>query len=302
MTTTVLVAGATGDLGERIVRELLLHDTRVRVPPRPGGSRAAVLCGPRRDRVDVVEAAYTDPVALTSALLGADAVVSAVNGTQDVILDAQRALLAAAVRAGVPRFIPSDYSADYRRIALGSNRNFELRRQFAADLDAAPVRATSILNGAFTDMLTGQAPMILFARRRVLFWSSADQVLDFTTKDDAAAVTARVALDEDAPRVVEIAGDRVTARDVARIMGELTGTPFGLQWAGTTGSLAAMSNLMRRFSRTTAEPFPAWQGMQYFVSMFSGQAQLRHVDNERYGRWEWTTVRDVIGAHLAAQG
>ena len=47
--------------------------------------------------------------------------------------------------------------------------------------------------------------MILSDRRRVLFWSSADQVLDFTTKDDVARVTALAALDDDAPRVVEVA-------------------------------------------------------------------------------------------------
>ena len=39
--------------------------------------------------------------------------------------------------------------------------------------------------------------------------------------------------------------------------------------------------------------------MQYLVSMFSGQAQLRHVNNARYGDWDWTTVTDVLAAHLA---
>jgi hypothetical protein len=58
---------------------------------------------------------------------------------------------------------------------------------------------------------------------------------------------------------------------------------------------------VRRFSTTTDAAFPAWQGMQYFVSMFSGQAQLRHVDNDRYGEHTWTSVRDVLAAHLAGQ-
>jgi nucleoside-diphosphate-sugar epimerase len=196
--------------------------------------------------------------------------------------------------------VPSDYSSDYRRIAVGSNRNFELRREFAAGLDAADIRATSVLNGAFMDMLTGQAPMISFSGKRVLYWSSPDQILDFTTKDDVAAVTALVALDPDAPHVVEVAGDRVTARDIARILGRLTGTPFRLQWAGTTGSLSVMSGAMRRFSKDSDETFPAWQGMQYFVSMFSGQGQLLHVGNDRYGTREWTRVEDVLAAHLAA--
>jgi nucleoside-diphosphate-sugar epimerase len=151
-------------------------------------------------------------------------------------------------------------------------------------------------------MLTGQAPIVLFDRRRVLYWSSADQVLDFTTKDDTARVTALVALDDDAPRVVEVAGDRVTARDLARIMTEVTGTPFQLQWAGTTGVLAAASKAMRRVARDEQETFPAWQGMQYLVSMYSGEAELRHVDRERFGELSWTGVREVLAAHVAERG
>jgi hypothetical protein len=95
-------------------------------------------------------------------------------------------------------FIPSDHSADYRQIALGSNRNFELRREFAAYLHAAPIPVTSVLNGAFADMLTSTAPLIAFGRRKVMYWSSADQILDFTTKDDVARVVALVTLDADA--------------------------------------------------------------------------------------------------------
>jgi len=298
MTRTVLLAGATGDLGTRIVRELLQHDVRIRVLTRPGSRSSAAHFGDQ-DRIDIVAAEYSDHAALARAAAGTDVVVSAINGVRSVIIDSQRALLEAAITAGMPRFIPSDYSADYRRIDRDSNRNFELRREFAAEVDATPVHATSILNGMFTDLLTGAAPMILFDRHRVLFWSSADQLLDFTTRDDAARVTALAALDDTAPRFVEVAGSQLSARDVAEIMTELTGTPFKLQWAGTAGSLSAMSKVGKRLAKNPDETFPAWQGMQYFVSMFSGQAQLRHVDNNRYGAHSWTTVRDVLAAHLA---
>jgi len=301
MTTTALVAGATGDLGHRIVRELLARDVRVRVLTRPGGGAASARFGDD-PRVDVVTAGYDDHESLTAAVSGADVVVSAVSGTRPVIVDAQRALLAATVAAGVPRFIPSDYSADYRRITPGTNRNFDLRREFAAEVDAAPVRATSILTGMFAELLTGDAPMILSGRRLVLFWSSADQVLDFTTKDDVARVTALAVLDDGAPRVVEMAGDHLSARDVARIMTEVTGASHRVQWAGTAGTLSVMSRIGRLLSTDRDATFPAWQGMQYFVSMFSGEAQLRHVDDERYGVLEWTRVRDVLAAHVAATG
>ena len=299
--TIVLVAGATGDLGHRIVRELLTHDAHVRVLTRPGSASAQRRYADT-DGVDIVEADYADRAALNAAAAGAHTVISALSGTRPVIVDAQRALLAAATDAGVGHFIPSDFSADYRRIARNSNRNLELRRDFAAEVDAAAPRATSVLNGAFADMLTGEAPMILFKRRRVLYWSDPDQILDFTTKDDTARFTARVALDADAPRVVEIAGDRVTARDVAATMTQLTGSPFKVQWAGTTGTLSATAKIARRADRTSDDTFPAWQGMQYFVSMFTGQAQLNNIANDRYGVQPWTTVRDVLHAHVSRIG
>lgn len=298
MTTTVLVAGATGDLGSRISRELLHHDVRLRVLTRPGSSTAAERFGDD-PRVEIVTADYADHDALMAAASGADVVVSAVSGLRPVIIDAQRALLAAAVAAGVPRFLPSDYSADYRRLTPGTNRNLELRREFAADLDAAPIQATSVLGGMFTELLAGQAPLILRDRKHVLYWSSADQVLDVTTKDDTARTVALVALDADAPRVVEVAGDRITARQVAGLATELSGDTFRLQWAGTTRTLSAMAAVGRRLSRNPGETFPAWQGMQYFVSMFSGEAALRHVDNDRYGRQTWTTARDILAPWLA---
>jgi hypothetical protein len=59
---------------------------------------------------------------------------------------------------------------------------------------------------------------------------------------------------------------------------------------------------MRRFSRETDEAFPAWQGMQYLVSMYSGDGQLRRVDNDRWGEGrDWTSTRDVLAAHVASR-
>jgi uncharacterized protein YbjT (DUF2867 family) len=295
MTRTHLVAGATGDIGRRIVRELRTLGADVRVLTRPGAGSVPFADD---DAIRVVKADYTDPDALRAAMDGVDVVVSAVSGARPVIVDAQRALLAAAVDAGVPRFVPSDYSADYRRITPGSNRNFELRREFQADVDAAPIRASSVLVGAFTDMLTGQAPLVVPKLKRVLFWSDADQILDFTTKDDTARVTARVALDDDAPRFVEVAGDRVSARDLARSMTRITGDTYRVQWAGTTGTLAGMARVMRATDSDTTSAFPAWQGMQYMVSMYSGQAEMRHVDNDRYAGLTWTTAEDVLAGHF----
>ncbi|MCZ2817936.1 NmrA family NAD(P)-binding protein [Modestobacter sp. VKM Ac-2984] len=293
--TTVLLAGASGDLGARTIRALVARGADVRALTRTGAGpeKTARLAGLG---ATVVEADHDDPADLRRASEGADVVVSTLNGLREVVVGLQTRLLEAAVAAGVPRFIPSDFSADYRRVAPGSNRNFELRRDFARVLDRAPIRATSVLNGAFTDLLTGQAPIVLSGRDRVLYWGDADQPLDFTTKDDTAAFTADAALDDAAPRYLEVAGDTVTARQLAATMSELTGRRFRPTWAGTPGLIAGMAKVGRAVSRDDEAPFPVWQGMQYLHSMFSGDAELGPLDNDRYGPRNWTTAREVLAA------
>ncbi|GAB4081011.1 NmrA family NAD(P)-binding protein [Modestobacter muralis] len=292
---TVLLAGASGDLGERIATALVARGATVRALTRSGAS-VAKTAHLESLGLQVVAADYADAPALRAAATGADVVVSALAGLRPVVLDAQTQLLTAAVSAGVPRFIPSDYSADYRRLPAGTNRNLELRREFMTRLDTAPLQATSVLVGAFADMLTGQAPLVLFGRGRVLYWHDADQPLDFTTKDDAAAFTAEAALDPTTPRFLEVAGSTVSSRDLARTMTELTGEPYKPQYAGGIGFLRTIARVGKLASRDRTALYPAWQGMQYFDTMFSGDGTLQAVDNDRYGVRHWTSAAEVLAA------
>jgi len=293
MSRTAVIAGATGDLGKRITRALIDQGADARVLTRrssdPAAARELNALG-----ATVVPVDYDDADALKSALGGAAVVVSALSGLRPVILDSQTRLLMAAVAAGVPRFIPSDYCVDHTTIKDGSNRNLQLRRDFRALLDAAPLRATSILNGAFADMLTGVAPLILFKRKRVLYWHDADQPMAFTTKDDVARYTASAALDPDAPRFLRIAGDTVSSRDLAALMTDLSGEPYRLLYAGGIGPLRLMARAGQLLSGSSEELYPAWQGMQYFGNMFSGDGAFRSLDNDRYGSRAWTSAREVL--------
>ena len=272
---TIVLAGATGDLGFQIAQRLLTRGAVVRALVRPGSTKPEVAAL-RAQGVAIVEVDLKDAAALTQACVGAACVVSALSGLRNVIVDAQTQLLDAAVAAGVPRFIPSDYSIDFTKLPEGSNRNLDLRREFGRRLDQAPIQATSILNGMFMDLLTGQAPIILFKIRRVLYWGRADQPLDFTTIADTAAFTAVAALDPTTPRYLRVAGEVATIRDLQAAAKVATG---------------------RRFRRLVPAPndvFPPWQGMQYLHNMFTGLPKLTPLDNARYPDIWWTSVREVL--------
>ena len=290
----IVLAGATGNLGSRIARELRQRGALVRAIVRPG-TGADRLAGLQQQGVEIVEADLKARVEVVRACQGASCVVSTLLGLGDVLIDAQGALLDAAVEAGVPRFIPSDYAMDFTKIEPGLNRNFDLHRQFRERLVRAPIRSTSLLNGAFMNLLTGEAPLVLFKINRVLYWGeNPQQKLDFTTMDDTAAYAAEVALDLDAPAILRIAGEQISAAGLARAASEVSGKTFRLLRGGGLGRLRRIIGVTKALTPQSEAPFPVWQGMQYLYCMFEGSGMLQPLDNDRYPNLRWTGVKTIL--------
>ena len=261
----IVLAGGTGDLGARIAWALLERGAVVRALVRSKSDPGAVAAL-HRQGAQVVKVDFESTASLTSACDGAACVVSALSGLYGVVVEAQTRLLEAAVEAGVPRFIPSDFAIDFAKLPPGTNRNFDLRRQFAERLDAASVQATSVLNGAFMELLTGQAPIILFPLRRVLYWGAGpDQPLDFTTKNDTAAFTAAAALDPDTPRFLRIAGSQVTARELAQVMTDVSGRPYPVWRGGRLRTLRWIIKAVRVLFPATRRGLPGMAGNAVFA-------------------------------------
>jgi len=295
MGKAILVGGATGNLGGQITRALISKGAEVRVIVRPDSDPKKVIsledAGAKVFKVDMSK---IDEVA--EACEGVDCVVSAMAGLRDVIIDSQKVLLDAAVKAGVPRFIPSDYSIDFTKFSPGENRNLDWRREFHTLLDAAPIKATTIFCGAFADMLTGQMPMILFKQKLVLYWGKAEHTMQFTTVDNTAEFTANAALDPSTPRFLWIAGDQPTPRDIRQVMTEISGKKFHLLRTGGPGWLSTIIKIARKMAPGETELYPAWQGMQYMRNMIDERSTLDRIDNDRYPGMKWTKVRELLAA------
>jgi nucleoside-diphosphate-sugar epimerase len=293
---TIVVVGATGNLGGRIVRALIERGANVKALVRHGAARDRLERLQGLGVITIASVDWSSASQVTAACSGGSCVVSALAGLRDVIVETQSVLLDAAIRADVPRFIPSDYSIDFTKFPPGENRNLDLRRDFHTRLDKTSISATTIFSGAFAEMLTGQMPLILFKLKRVLYWGEADQRMDFTTMNDTAAFTASAALDPSTPRFLRIAGDQLSARELAAVVSEVTGKEFRLFRAGGLGMLGMLIQVGRKIAPGEQELYPAWQGMQYMRNMFDGRAKLEPLDNDRYPGIRWTTARDVLSA------
>ncbi|MEJ7663969.1 MAG: hypothetical protein WKG07_32780 [Hymenobacter sp.] len=151
----------------------------------------------------------------------------------------------------------------------------------------------------FMDLLTGQAPVVLFHIRRVLYWGSADQPFDFTTIADTASYTALAALDPTTPRYLRIAGQTATVRQLQAEAGAATSRRFGRLRAGGLWLLRLLIHLTRKLG---ARP---WGGVSHLAGdAVSAQyvhrtTRLTPLDNGRYPELEWAPVRAVLAGKAA---
>lgn len=295
MKQTVLVAGATGDLGARVVKALLKRNADVRAVVRES-SDAKTIAELEQMGVKVFKVDMRNHKQLTEALKGVDCVVSTIAGLRDAIVDMQSALLDAAIAAGVPRFIPSDYSCDFTKLPEGENRNFDLRKEFHKKLDKADISSTSIMNGAFADILAYNTPFYNLKENSIAYWGdNPDWKVDFTTKDDTAAYTAAAALDPSAPEILRIASFQISPNDLVTMAQKIKKADFRLVPMGSLESLDAYNRQQRAaHPEGEKELYPAWQGSQYMHSMFS--VQNKQLDNDRYEGLRWTSAEKVLSA------
>jgi hypothetical protein len=295
MENLILVAGGTGDLGNRIIKALLKRNANVVAIVRHTSDSPKVE-ELEKMGVKVIKVDMSDLAELTAACKEVTCVVSALAGLKETIVDAQSLLLDAAIAAGVPRFIPSDYSSDFTQIAEGENRNFDLRKKFHKKLDAAPIAATSIMNGAFADILFYNTPFYNLKDNSVGYWGNdANYKVDFTTKDDTAAFTAAAALDNTAPKMLRIASFQISPNDLVVMASSIKKTEFKLIPMGSLESLSAHNKKERAANpQGENELYPAWQGSQYMHSMFT--AQNNSLDNNRYPGIIWTKAETVLSS------
>lgn len=297
MKKTILVAGATGNLGIRICRELLTRGASV---------KSIVRESTDTDKIEALEELgvevkiidLNDVDAISAECKNVQCVVSALAGLGEVIIDLQTKVLDGAIKAGVPRFIPSDFCTDYNDLPEGENRNFDLRRTFKKYLDASSIRATSIFNGCFADILKYNTPILNLKDKSIGYWGDrSDWKLDFTTMDNTASFTAEAALDDTAPRDLQIASFQISPNMIFDDVKEITGQRFNLHQIATLENFAEYIKKQRADDPSGEnELYAKFQQGQYMYSMFT--TQHNDLANDRYESIVWTTGIDYLQTFL----
>jgi len=224
-TDPVLVVGATGSLGSKVVDELLERGKGVRALVRP----ASDASGLERRGVAVVRGDMLDPDSLTAAMTGADAVITTAAGYTrggknahaiDTVGNAN--LAEAAHRTGVRRFVLTSILTSDQTPGVA---HFWHKKLAEDKLEELGVPFIALRPGAFVDQIASMAGNPLDKGRLVWIGTPTVPLTFVHTADLAAYLAAAVDADAEDGERIDIGWDRpVSVREIADQVAALSGT------------------------------------------------------------------------------
>ena len=236
----VLLAGATGYIGQAVLRELVAQGHEVVALVRPGRRPSLALSDEKPnetsdelpDAVTVVEADITADEDWAASLPNADVVVSCLasrSGTPAdarlVEYEANRRLLAYAEWAAVQHFVLlSAICVQMPRLAFQREK-----LKFEALLDESSVPATIVRATAFFRSLVGQVERVRAGKPFLLFSSgNTTACKPISDRDLARFMVSKLASPPSATEVLPIGGPgpALTPQDQGRLLCETLGQPF----------------------------------------------------------------------------
>ncbi|NND06065.1 MAG: NmrA family NAD(P)-binding protein [Saprospiraceae bacterium] len=145
----ILIAGATGNLGPHLVKELVSHGHQVSAMLRPASIANLDKVNPlKKMGVHLVEGDLNNPETLYAPCQGQDVVLSAVGGEQIMM---QTDLAKAAAAAGVERFVPSEFGLDPHAAGPGSCDLFDAKSAVQGQIKATGIPTTMIYSNGFME-------------------------------------------------------------------------------------------------------------------------------------------------------
>ena len=228
MSARVAVIGASGTIGGAVCAGLLERGAGVLAISRGESqenarSRARLLASGAELR-DIAD--LTDVDALTTLLRGADALVVAMRASPRIIPATEPAILAAALRAGVGRFVPDDFGTHSMATPYGVSAHFDEKKRFHEALDASGMAWTVIYPGGIAEYFLPnlRPPATVYA------WGDPTLRLPIHTMHDIGAITARAVLDpRTAGHAVQLYANLLSTDElIATLESHWPGSPYRL--------------------------------------------------------------------------
>lgn len=192
--TQITITGFAGRMAQLITTYLLANHPSVKINgvARNASKLPENIKG--ADNIEIFEGDAYDKDVLLKALKGSQVVICAYLGDNALMIDGQKFLIDASIEAGVPRYIASDWTCDYRNNALGEIPMKDPMKVVYEYLQGKKeIEGVHMLVGAFIEVVF----MRLFAddaHTRIQYFGTGNEGIDFSTMPDSAAWTVEAAV------------------------------------------------------------------------------------------------------------
>jgi uncharacterized protein YbjT (DUF2867 family) len=250
----ILVVGATGDLGGRVVPLLRQRGEPVRCLVRPGADTTRLAAS----GVETVPGDLTRPASLDAACAGVRTVILTATAITSLLAGAKRptirdvdhlgtaALIDAAEDVGVSHFVYLSYAG----VDAGLGHPIERAKiAIEARLQDSPMRVTVVRPDAFQEIHLTTIGRFDLQRGLVVVFGRGDAPRRWVSTSDVAALVAAVATEADPPVLVEFGGPEPLSRNQAIAVAEVA-LGHGLRRRRVPRSVAAI------WARTLSRPSP----------------------------------------------
>jgi hypothetical protein len=200
---TVAIAGFTGKMARLITTSLLQKHPAVKIHGICRSPDKVDVNVRSNNNITLFQAASTDIPALRRALAGTSVCICAYLGDNTLMIDGQQTLIDACIAEGVPRYIASDWSLDFRGLKLGDHPAKDPMKHVQAYLEEkegeGKIKAVHVLNGAFMEVVWASFLGYVDTEKGTFrYFGTGNEKLEMTTYEDAARFTAEVAVDPNA--------------------------------------------------------------------------------------------------------
>jgi hypothetical protein len=209
---TIAIASISSKLATRVASFLLERpDVLVRGSCRDTSKLPPFLR--TNPRISLIQAGPYDTEALRHLVSGCGAVVCCYYADNETMTSGQKLLIDLCEEEGVPRYLASDYTGDYRNLDDGEGRAKDpMKHVLTYLLTKKRVKGVHVLVGLLMETYWSFCSGWDVENKRFTFWGNGDEKWDITTYRTAAEYVAAVALDSSAVGVLKCTCSCVSIR------------------------------------------------------------------------------------------
>lgn len=299
----ILIAGATGNIGQHTITSLLSKGHRVRAL-----GRTPTKIQPQSTLQSlesfIQSTSYYDIDALGRACTGVDAVICAYAGVPELQLEGQLLLLRAAERAGIRRFISASWNYDWSEMQLGVQESYDPYISFRNQVDlTSNIKPIYIFCGVLAEVLFSVPGHGDFSpanhgvwdpeKKRLEIWGSGEEIWHWTTEKDAGEFAAQIILRDDAEEggFWTVCSGSSTLKEIASTYEKVRGKKVDIEMMGTVEGLRERA----LEARAKGSPKNFWEYIGWFYQLHTvdGTWELKERQNEKLDV-QTTTLEDFL--------